>query len=102
MEELATGLMIKPMASPVVIPRGMKAAVSLKRCSQRSPTAAASSNDQVVMQLDGRLVQAELSYTTMLNKPVRLDPGPRALVIIEDGTTTNLGLRGWNGLSKQS
>ena len=53
-----------------------------------------SSNDQVVMQLNERLVTAELSYTRVLNKPVRLDSGPRALVIIEDGTTTDLGLTG--------
>ena len=53
-----------------------------------------SSNDQVLMQLNDRLVTAELSYTRILNKPVRLDSGPRALVIIEDGTTTDLGLTG--------
>ena len=53
-----------------------------------------SSNDHVLMELDGRLVQAELSYTTLIDRPVRLDQGPRALVIIEDGATTNLGLAG--------
>ena len=53
-----------------------------------------SSNDHVLMELDGRLVQAELSYTTTIPRPVRLDQGPRALVIIEDGATTNLGLAG--------
>ena len=53
-----------------------------------------SSNDHVLMELDGRLVQAELSYTSTIPRPVRLDQGPRALVIIEDGATTDLGLAG--------
>ena len=60
------------------------------------------SNDHVLMQLNDAWFKPSSPTPGFINKPVRLDQGPRALVIIEDGTTTNLGLQACNGLSKQS